>query len=131
VSVRSCRWLLFLVFALTVPVPMVWVPFDAFEPAVGYAILFAASAAVALAEGTAGPVPGILLLAGAHALAAAGLTGLAAWIAGRVLAPLAPRTRRFAALGACAALLVLALGVEIYRTPFGRAPVGNLLDVLW
>jgi hypothetical protein len=130
VSVRACRWLLFVVFALTVPLPMVWGPFDAFVPAVRYAILFLASAAVALAEGTAGPVPGILLLAGTHALAAAAPVGLAAWSAGRALAPLAPRTRRWIVVGACTALVLLALGVELYRTPFGRTPVSNLLGVL-
>ena len=128
-SVRASRWLLFLTLALTLPVPM-WGQFGAFVPAVRYAILFAAGAAVALAEGTAGPVPLILLLFGLHALAAAGLAGLAAWIGGRALAPLAPRTRGWIVAGAGAALLLLALAVELYRTPFGRAPVSDLLGIL-
>jgi hypothetical protein len=129
VSIRTSRWLLFLALASTVPVPM-WGQFGAFVPAVRYAILFAAAAAVAWAEGAAGPVPWILLLFGLHALAAAGLAGLAAWIGGRALAPLAPRTRGWAVGSACAALLLLALSVELYRTPFGRAPVSNLLGIL-
>ena len=128
-SVRASRWLLFLVLVLAMPVPM-WGPFGAFVPAVRYAILFAAGLAVAWAEGTAGPVPAILLLFAAHALVAAGLAGLVAWGGGRVLAPLAPRTRGFVVGGACAALLLLALFVDLYRTPFGRAPANNLLGIL-
>jgi hypothetical protein len=128
-SIRASRWLLGLAFALTVPLPM-WGPFDAFVPAVRYAILFAAGSAVAWAEGTAGPVPGILLLFGVHALATLGLAGFAGWVGGRMLAPVAPRTRGWIVVAACVALLVLALTFELYRTPFGRVPASNLLGVL-
>jgi len=121
--------MLFAVLAFTLPVPM-WGPFGAFVPAVRYAILLAAGGAVALAEGAAGPVPGILLLFGVHALAATGVAGLAAWIASRALAPLAPRTRGWTVWAACAALLLLALAIELYRTPFGRAPASGLLGIL-
>jgi hypothetical protein len=129
VSVRTSRWLLWLAFLLLLPMPM-WGPFDAFVPAVRYAMLLAAGAAVAWAEGTAGPVPLILLLFAAHAVAALGLTGLAAWLGGYLLAPFAARTRGWVVWATCLALLLFALLLEPYRTPFGRAPEGNLLGIL-
>jgi len=129
VSVRAGRWLLFVVFALTLPLPS-WGEFGEFAPALRYAVLFAAGAAVAIGEGATGPVPWILLLFGLHALAATALAGLAAWIGGRALARLAPRTRGWIVAVTCVAILLFAVAFEPYRTPFGRAPVSNLLGIL-
>jgi hypothetical protein len=128
-SVRSARRLLFVVIALTVPVPMLG-PFDALAPPLRYLILFSASGAVAAAEGAAGPIPAILALFGGHALVALGLAWLAAWVAARLLTPLSPQTRRRAVLSVCGAMILAALVFELYRTPFGRAPTANLLGVL-
>jgi hypothetical protein len=129
VSVRTARWLLFLAFALTLPLPMLG-PFAALVPAVRYAILFSAAAAVAVAEGAAGPVPAVLTLLGLHALAGLLGCGLAAWLAGVLLARLSPRARRGLVLGAGFALLAAASAFELYRTPFGRAPRASLWGVL-
>jgi len=129
VSVRASGWLLFGVLAFTLPIPM-WGPFGAFAPAVRYAILLSAGGAVALAEGAAGPVPGILLLLAAHAVAAGALAGLVAWLASRALAPLSARTRRRVVWTACAGILLAALLLEPYRTPFGSAPTHGLLGLL-
>jgi hypothetical protein len=129
VSVRAARGLLFVALALTLPLPMLG-PFHAFVPAIRYAILAAATGAVALVEGAAGPVPAILALLAGHALAGLALAGLGAWLAARLLAPLSPRARGLAVLAACAGMLVFALAGEPYRTPFGRAPRAGLVGVL-
>lgn len=128
-SVRSARRLLFLLLALTLPAPMLG-PFGGLVPPVRYLILASAAGAVAWAEGAAGPVPWIVLFFAAHA--GVYLTGvwLLAWGAARPLAALAPATRRSVVLGACGALLLLALCLDLYRTPFGRAARANLLGVL-
>jgi len=128
-SVRQARWLLFLALALTVPTPMLLV-FDALVPPIRYVILAAASLAVALAEGAAGPVPGIILLMAGHAVLYLLLAWLVAWLAARLLRGLTPARRRTAVLGAVGALLFFSLAFALYHTPFGRAPTGNLLGVL-
>lgn len=129
-SARAARWLLFLVLALTLPTPMLG-PFHALVPAVRYVVLLSAAGAVAVVEGAAGPVPGILALFAVHAALYLALVWLLAWAVARLLAPLSPGARRTAVLAACALLLVLALALEPYHTPFGRAPRANLLGVLW
>jgi hypothetical protein len=129
VSVRAARRLLFVVFALTVPVPLLG-PFEAFAPPVRYVVLAAATAAFVVTEGAAGPVPGILALFVIHAVAYLALAWLAAWAAARLLAGRSPRTRRIAVWTLCAALLLGALAVDAYRMPFGRSPRSNLLGLL-
>ena len=128
-STRSTGWLLFAVLALALPFPAVG-PFGGFVPAVHHVALFAATAAVAAVEGTAGPVKMILVLFAVHMVATLALCGLAAWLAARLLAPLPPSMRAAIALALCAALLAAALAFPIYDTPFGRAPTANLLGVL-
>lgn len=128
-SVRSARWLLFLAIGLTAPLPMLG-PFDAWVPAARYLLLTLATASVAVTEGAAGPVPGILALFGAHALIALLLAGLLGWAVARLTRPLSSGARRIVVLGICGALLFGAIAFEIYRTPFGRAPTANLLEVL-
>lgn len=128
-SVRRAGWVLFGVFALVAPLPMLG-PFDAFMPAARYLLLALAAAAVALAEGAAGPVPGILALFAGHALVGLLLAGGLGWIAARLTRPLSAGARRLVVLGVCGALLAGAVAFEVYRTPFGRTPTANLLGVL-
>ena len=66
-SARVAGWLLFAVFAFAVPFPAVG-PFGGFAPAVHHVALFAATGAIAVVEGTAGPVLQILGLFAVHAL---------------------------------------------------------------
>jgi hypothetical protein len=128
VSTRSAGWLLFAVFAFTVPLPAIG-PFGGFAPAVHHAALFAATAAVAGAEGAAGPVGRILALFAVNAFLALALCGLAAWLVARLLGALPPCTRARIAVAACAALLAVSIAFRFYETPFGRAPTANLFGV--
>jgi hypothetical protein len=127
-SARASGWLLFAVFAFAVPFPAVG-PFGGFAPAVHHLVLFAATAAIAVVEGTAGPVLQILVLFAVHALATLALCGLAAWLLARLLAPLPPRTRAVVAGAMCAVLLAASIAFPLYETPFGRAPTANLFGV--
>lgn len=128
-SVRRARWLLFGVLFLCLPFPMLG-PFDVFAPALRYLVLFGAASAVAWVEGAAGPVPAILALLGLHALAYLAACFGIAWAGAAALGQLPPAARRWFTLGACAALLLPALLFNLYRTPFGQAPVTNLLGLL-
>lgn len=129
-SLRAIRWLLFGALALALPFPMLG-PFDAFVPAVRYAILLAAAAAVAIAEGAAGPVPMILFLLALNVAASLAVAWVAAWIASRVLGAVrSPTLRRGVVLAVVCGGLALASIFPIYDTPFGRAPNGSLLGVL-
>jgi hypothetical protein len=129
VSTRSTGWILFAVLVLALPFPAVG-PFGGFVPALHNVALFAATAAVALVEGAAGPVRGILVLFAVNMLGTLALCALVAWRGARVLASLPPRTRAVIALGLCAALLAASLAFPLYDTPFGREPYANLLGVL-
>ena len=104
-------------------------PFGGFAPAVHHVALFAATAAIAVVEGTAGPVLQILGLFAVHALATLALCGLAAWLLARLLARLPLRTRAWLLCVMCAALLAAAIAFPLYETPFGRAPTANLFGV--
>ena len=128
-TVRTARWLLFGVFVLTVPVPLLG-PFAAFAPTVRYVMLAAATGAVAATEGAAGPVPGILALFVVHAAVYLALAWLAAWVAARLSARLSPAARRISVVALCAALLLGSLALDVYLTPFGPTPTTNLLGVL-
>jgi hypothetical protein len=129
-SVRAIRWLLFGALSLALPFPMLG-PFEAFVPAVRYAILLGAAAAVSMVEGVAGPVPLILGLLALNLAASLAVAWLAAWAASRALGALrSPALRRGLALVAVCAGLTLAATFPVYRTAFGRAPTANLLGVL-
>ncbi len=127
--VRGARRLLFVVFFLALPLPMLG-PWTGVVPPARMAMLFAATAAVAASEGAAGPVPGLLVLFAVHAFAMLAIAWALAWTVARGLAPLSPSARRACALGACALLVGAALAFELYRTPFGRAPSVNLWGAL-
>jgi hypothetical protein len=129
VSTRFTGWLLFGVLAVALPFPAVG-PFGGFVPALHNVALFAATAAVALVEGAAGPVRGILVLFAMNVVITLALCGLAAWLCARLLASLSPRVRAAITLGLCAALVAASLAFPLYDTPFGREPTANLLGVL-
>ena len=128
-SARSTGWLLFAAFCLALPLPAIG-PFGGFVPALHHVALFAATAAVALVEGAAGPVIQILLLFTVNAVVTLALCGIAAWLGTRLFAPFPPRARAAIAIGLCAALLTATLAFPLYDTPFGREPRANLLGVL-
>ncbi len=128
-TVRRARWLLFVAFACTVPFPILG-PFGGSVPAVRHVILLAATGAVALAEGAAGPVPGLLILFALHAAVTLALCGAAAWLGALLSAALSPAARRTAVLTVVAVLVATALLFPLYETPFGRAPTATLVGVL-
>jgi hypothetical protein len=128
-SVRAARWWLFAALALVLPFPGIG-PFGGFVPAVRFLILTAVTAAVAVTEGAAGPVPGMLLLFAVQAVGTLLVVLGIAWVVSRALAPLSPGVRRGLVWGAIVVMVVLALVFEPYETSFGRAPTANLLGVL-
>ncbi len=127
-STRSTGWLLFAVSALALPLPAIG-PFGGFVPAVHHLVLFAATGAIAVVEGIAGPVGMILLLLAINVVAALLACGVAAWLIARLVALLPPRARTAIAWGLAAALLAASLAFPLYQTPFGRAPTANLLGL--
>lgn len=103
---------------------------DAWVPAVRYVLLGLAAALVAITEGAAGPVGLIVLLFLGWGALTSLLTWLLAWLIAKLLDQL---PAKFAiALTACilGSGLAWALLLEPYRTPFGRALRGGLLQVL-
>jgi len=103
---------------------------DGLVPAVRYAILAIAGASIAIVEGAAGPVGMIVALFAGLAIATALACWGIAWVVGKGLDRL-PATQAAAITWVCLALgLAVALFGEPYRTPFGRAVTGGLLQVL-
>jgi len=127
-SVRTTRWLLFLVFAITVPLPLLG-PLYAFAPAARYGILASVTAAVAITEGASGPVPLIFLLFALHAVIYLVLEWLFAWLMARGLSRLSSTSQRALVFAICGVLLVGSVALDLYRTPFGTLPRSNLLGL--
>jgi hypothetical protein len=99
-------------------------------PPLRYALLLAATLAVAVREGAAGAVPLIATLLAVHcALYAAAAWGIARGI-GWLLAPLPASRRAWLTLAPCAVALALALAFPLYRTPLGPAARANLIGAL-
>jgi hypothetical protein len=128
-SLRTTRWLWFLGVWLMLPWPMLLFA-NAWVPAVRYLLLTLVSLTVGVFEGAAGPVPMIILLFALHATVYTAAAWGMAWGASRALGGVAPGARGWLTLGALATALALSLAFDVYRTPFGTAPVGNLLRVL-
>ena len=99
-------------------------------PVVRFVLLFGASAAVAIQEGAAGPVPLILLLFAAHAVAGLAFCALLAFFGRRALATLDPGSRRAVVWVFVFGVVILASYFDLYRTPFGQAPEANLWGLL-
>lgn len=128
-TVRTTCWLLFIVFALTIPLPLLG-PLSALAPAARYLILASVTASVALVEGASGPVPLILLLFAVHAFVYLGLEWLFAWIIARTLSNLSAGIRSKLVIAICGTLLIVSIAFDLYRTPFGTLPRSNLLGLL-
>lgn len=129
-STGAIRWLLFGSLVLALPVPMLG-PFEAVVPALRYAILLGAAAAVAVAEGAEGPVPLILGLLALNLLVSLAAAWIVAWAVSRALGALrSPVLRGGLAVGAVCVGLTIAASFPIYETAFGRTPTANLLGVL-
>lgn len=127
-SVRKARWVLFLVFVLTIPLPLLG-PLSVFAPAARYVVLASVTAAVALAEGASGPVPMIFLLFALHAVIYLALEWLFAWWMARGLSRLSPMGQRYLVFVICGILLIGSISLNLYRTPFGTLPSSNLLGL--
>jgi hypothetical protein len=131
VSPRAVRWLLWLAALFVVPLPTV-----AFGPGLVPAahqlelgLLALAFGAVESTEGVTLLMAGLFLVSG---LVYAALLWLLAWLAARVLAPLAPTTRTRLALLLVMLGVALAVAEPVYRTPFSsRSATSNLLGVYW
>ena len=128
-SLRATFWVLAALFFFVLPLPMLG-PFDALIPAARYVLLGGAAGLIAALEGAAGPVPAIVALFLGHALAYTLLCGGLAWGAMRMLAPLGAEARRIAVWAVLALALAIALGFNLYATPFGSRPAANLWSVL-
>ncbi len=128
-TIRTACWLLFIVFALTIPLPLLG-PLPAMAPAARYLILASVTTSVALVEGASGPVPLILLLFAVHAFVYLALEWLLAWIIARALSNLSPGIRSKLVIATCGALLIVSIAFDLYRTPFGTIPRSNLLGLL-
>jgi len=129
VTPAQTRWLWFAGLCLLLPWPQS-IFGDALVPPVRYAILALAATAVTLREGAGGPEPLICLLFWAWTAGTAALSALLAWGVAHLLRGASPRARAACTLAPLALALLLALATAPYRTPFGRAPRGGLLEIL-
>ncbi len=126
---RTARRVGFLGLFALAPLPMLFLE-GALVPAARYALLAALSAAVVVSEGASSAGTGIALIFAAHALGYGLLCWGAAALLARALCAL-PRPLGSVWLWGLLALgIALVLRFDVYRTPFGRAPWGNLLDAL-
>ena len=126
---RMLRRAWFLGLWLLLPWPLSVIG-DAFVPSVRYALLACAASSVALAEGAAGPVALIVALFVGIAILTTSACWVIAWAIAKLLARL-PAAQASTITWACLGFgLIVALFFEPYRTPFGRALTGGLLQVL-
>jgi len=128
-SVLVARRLLWLGLLLALPLPMVALD-AALVPVARFLLLGGVCVAVMLVEDAGGVVGLLALVFLAHACVYAGLLWLLAFAISRGLRGLTPRRRAALTLAALALGLVAVTATRPYRTPFGRAPRGNLVEVL-
>lgn len=103
---------------------------EAWVPAVRYLILAAVAGSVAVMEGAAGPVGQLVLLFAIWGIGTSLLAWLIAWLIAKLLALLPDRVAIALTIGILGIGLCWAIFFEPYRTPFGRAIRGGLLQVL-
>jgi len=103
---------------------------DAWVPAVRYLVLGSAAASVAIFEGAAGPVRPLVALFLAWSLLTTALSWAIAWGIARFARRWPDRAALLWTYSLLTLGLVWALFFEPYRTPFGRALRGGLLQVL-
>jgi hypothetical protein len=125
-KLRRCVLFLGLFFLLPVPI----VVFGGRVPLARVAELAALCILVAAREGTGGPVKSMIFLFASEALAGAALCWLAAWLVERRLRFFPGRSVDLALFAVVVVAVVAALLFEVYVTPFGQAPQGNLWDAL-
>lgn len=103
---------------------------DAVVPAVRYGLLAAVAFAMAVTQGAAGPVALIVLLFTLTAVGTTAACWLLAWGVAKLLGRLPAGARWAITFLSLAVALWSVLVFEPYRTSFGRALTGGLLDVL-
>jgi hypothetical protein len=103
---------------------------DAWVPAVRYLLLAGVAGVVALLEGSAGPVRLLVLLFAVWGVGTSLLCWLLAWLMEKLMNLLPNRLAIAITLGVLGSGLFWAIFFEPYRTPFGRALRGGLLQVL-
>jgi hypothetical protein len=128
-SAQRIRRLWFVGFFFLLPWSMViysgpWVP------AVRFLILGSVAGIVAVAEGAAGPVSGMVFLFLAHAVVTTIFCWVLASIVARLLSRLPERLALRITFACLAAGLAISLLLDPYLTPFGRAARGGLLEIL-
>jgi hypothetical protein len=128
-SVRATRRVVLVALLLLVPAPMLVVT-AARMPPVAYGLYAAVCSAVALTEGSAGPIPALILMFGLHFVVYGLLAWLAAFVVARALARVTPRLRAMIVVVAVAAAAAIALGRDVYLTPFARTRTSNLIEAL-
>ena len=128
-DVRSWRRLWFAGIWLLFPWPLLILQ-DAFVPAARYLLLGTVAATVAIAEGAAGPVGLLVVLFLGWGIGTSLLSWLLAWLVARVLSQLPSRIAISVSGCILGGALIWASFFEPYRTPFGRALRGGLLQVL-
>jgi hypothetical protein len=128
-SERGTRRLWFFGLWLLLPWPLL-IFADGFVPAVRYVLLASAATAIAVFEGSSGPVALIVTLFVGMGLVTTVGCWLIAFVVAKLLARLTERTSMILTLSLLGTGLVIALFFAPYRTPFGRALRGGLLEVL-
>lgn len=126
---RKLRRLWFIGIWFLFPWPLLVLQ-DAWVPAVRYVLLGCVAASLALLEGAAGPVGLLVALFLGWGLITTVLSWLLALALAKLVSRLPDRTALLATYSALTIGLVWALFLEPYRTPFGRALRGGLLQVL-
>jgi len=119
----------FLGFWLLLPWPLVLLS-DALVPAVRYLLLGCVAASVALTEGAGGPVSMVVAFFIGYGLLTTLLCWIMAWAVARSLVRWLPHHARTITWVCLVVGLLVALLFEPYRTSFGRAATGGLLQVL-
>lgn len=128
-SVLTSRRLLWVGLLLTLPLPMLVLD-DGLVPVVRFLLLGGACVAVMLVEDAGGVVGFLALVFLVHAVVYAGLLWLLAFAISRGLGRLPPRRLAAVTLAALVLAFVAATATQPYRTPFGRAARGGLVEVL-
>lgn len=126
---RLSRWILWLVFVLVVPVPVVS-PLYAQVPAARVLMLALISLVTMIAETTRGAVVALTVLFFLQALVAIGALWVGAYIVSRLLARLPARTRAIATIAIAVALMAVATADSFYRDPYRPGTLrANLIEV--
>jgi hypothetical protein len=128
-SVLTSRRLLWIGLMLALPLPMLALE-DALVPVARFLLLGGVCIAVMLVEDAGGVVGLLALLFLAHAVVYAGLLWLLAFAISRGLGRLPPRRLGAITLATLVLAFLAATATRPYRTPFGRASHGSLIEVL-